>query len=50
VLTPPDPLSQSLLAGPLIALYLLGVAAAYLFVPKREPAAEASTLPTLIKR
>jgi len=50
VLTPPDPLSQSLLAGPLIALYLLGVGAAYLFVPKREPDAEASTLPTLIKR
>ena len=50
VLTPPDPLSQSLLAGPLIALYLLGVGAAYLFVPKREPEADASTLPTLIKR
>lgn len=50
VLTPPDPLSQSLLAGPLIALYLLGVGAAYLFVPKREPAPDASTLPTLIKR
>jgi sec-independent protein translocase protein TatC len=50
VLTPPDPLSQSLLAGPLIALYLLGVGAAFLFVPKREPEAEGSTLPTLIKR
>jgi len=50
VLTPPDPLSQSLLAGPLILLYLLGVGAAYLFVPKREPAADASTLPTLIER
>jgi len=50
VLTPPDPLSQSLLAGPLIALYLLGVGAAYLFVPKREPEPDASTLPTLIKR
>jgi sec-independent protein translocase protein TatC len=50
VLTPPDPLSQSLLAGPLIALYLLGVGAAYLFVPKREPERDPSTLPTLIKR
>jgi sec-independent protein translocase protein TatC len=50
VLTPPDPLSQSLLAGPLIALYLLGVGAAYLFVPKRAPGAEASQLPTLSER
>ena len=50
VLTPPDPLSQSLLAGPLILLYLLGVGAAYLFVPKREPAADASALPTLLRR
>jgi sec-independent protein translocase protein TatC len=50
VLTPPDPLSQSLLAGPLIALYLLGVGAAYLFVPKREQEADASTLPTLLRR
>jgi sec-independent protein translocase protein TatC len=50
VLTPPDPLSQSLLAGPLIALYLLGVGAAYLFVPKRAPEAEASRLPTLSQR
>jgi len=51
VLTPPDPLSQSLLAGPMIGLYLLGVGAAYLFVPKREGSAEAgSSLPTLLKR
>ena len=48
VLTPPDPISQSLLAGPMIGLYLLGVGAAYLFVPKRAPAA--SQLPTLIER
>jgi sec-independent protein translocase protein TatC len=48
VLTPPDPLSQSLLAGPLIALYLLGVGAAYLFVPKRDASADA--LPTLLRR
>ena len=48
VLTPPDPISQSLLAFPMIGLYLLGVAAAYLFVPKRSDGA--SQLPTLIKR
>ena len=50
VLTPPDPLSQSLLAGPMIVLYLLGVAAAYLFVPKRESEAAATSLPTALKR
>jgi sec-independent protein translocase protein TatC len=51
VLTPPDPLSQSLLAGPLIGLYLLGVGAAYLFVPKRAPeAAAAASLPGALKR
>jgi len=50
VLTPPDPLSQSLLAGPLILLYLLGVAAAYLFVPKRGAEPSAASLPTVIKR
>ncbi len=50
VLTPPDPLSQSLLAGPLILLYLLGVGAAYLFAPERERASDASKLPTLIER
>jgi len=50
VLTPPDPLSQSLLAGPLIVLYLLGVAAAYLFVPKRSAEPAAATLPTVLKR
>ena len=49
VLMPPDPLSQSLLAGPLISLYLLGVGAAYLFVPARAGNGP-STLPTLIKR
>ena len=50
VLTPPDPISQSLLAGPMIALYLLGVGAAYLFVPKRPAEPAASSLPTLIER
>jgi len=50
VVTPtPDALTQTLLAGPLIGLYLLGVAAAYLFVPKRE-APGASRLPTVLKR
>lgn len=50
VLTPPDPLSQSLLAVPMILLYLLGVAAAYLLVPKREAEASAASLPTVMKR
>ena len=31
ILTPPDVVSQVLLAGPLVVLYLLGVAVAYLF-------------------
>jgi sec-independent protein translocase protein TatC len=40
VLTPsPDIVSQFLLAGPLSVLYLLGVAAAFLFAPRRKPAA-----------
>lgn len=40
VLTPsPDIVSQLLLAGPLSVLYLLGVAAAFLFAPRRKPAA-----------
>lgn len=50
VLTPPDPLSQLLLAGPLIVLYLLGVGAAFLFAPKREAEPGAATLPTVLKR
>jgi sec-independent protein translocase protein TatC len=49
VLTPPDPLSQLLLAGPLIVLYLLGVAAAYLFVPRRAENAS-TTLPSVSER
>ncbi len=36
VLTPPDPVSQTLLAVPLIVLYLLGVGVAYLFAPRRS--------------
>ena len=41
VLTPtPDIVTQSLLAGPLCVLYLLGVGAAYLFAPRRKAAAD----------
>ncbi|MBW2240884.1 MAG: twin-arginine translocase subunit TatC [Deltaproteobacteria bacterium] len=36
VLTPPDIVSQVLLAVPLIILYLLGVGVAYLFAPRRD--------------
>jgi len=49
VLTPtPDVVTQLLLAGPLCVLYLVGVAAGYLFAPRRsrdEAAAADSTLP-----
>jgi sec-independent protein translocase protein TatC len=41
VLTPsPDIVSQLLLAGPLSVLYLLGVAAAFLFAPRRKRAGD----------
>ncbi|MBU1248389.1 MAG: twin-arginine translocase subunit TatC [Proteobacteria bacterium] len=36
VLTPPDPVSQALMAGPLILLYAIGVVIAFLF-GKRKP-------------
>jgi len=36
VLTPPDVVSQVLLAVPLIVLYLLGIGVAYLFTPSRR--------------
>lgn len=36
VLTPPDIVSQVLLAVPLVILYVLGVGVAYLFAPKRD--------------
>ncbi|MAE95344.1 MAG: twin-arginine translocase subunit TatC [Deltaproteobacteria bacterium] len=36
VLTPPDVVSQILLAVPLVVLYLVGVGVAYLFAPRRE--------------
>jgi sec-independent protein translocase protein TatC len=41
LLTPPDFVSQVLLAGPMIALYLLGVAVAWLFDPERRKEREA---------
>jgi len=42
VLTPtPDIVTQSLLAGPLVLLYLLGVGAAWIFAPRRPAADEA---------
>jgi sec-independent protein translocase protein TatC len=37
ILTPPDVVSQILLAGPLIVLYLLGVAVAFVFTGRRKP-------------
>ena len=36
VLTPPDVISQILLAVPLVVLYLLGIGVAYVFVPRRK--------------
>ena len=36
ILTPPDVVSQVLLAGPLVVLYLLGVAVAFIFIPRRK--------------
>lgn len=50
VLTPtPDAVTQTLLAGPLVALYLLGVGVAWLFGAKQkqaEPSAEKGVAPT----
>jgi len=40
ILTPPDVVSQVLLAVPLMVLYLLGVAVAYLFAPRRKRGTE----------
>jgi sec-independent protein translocase protein TatC len=42
ILTPPDVVSQVLLAGPLLLLYLLGVAVAWVFTPDRSRAASES--------
>ena len=36
ILTPPDVVSQVLLAGPLIVLYVLGVGVAFVFAPGRD--------------
>lgn len=36
ILTPPDPLSQILLAGPMFVLYLIGVGVAWIFDPARK--------------
>jgi sec-independent protein translocase protein TatC len=41
LLTPPDFVSQILLAGPMIVLYLLGVGVAWLFDPQRREEREA---------
>jgi len=41
ILTPPDVVSQVLLAGPLVVLYLLGVAVAYLFTFRKRRSAVA---------
>ena len=43
LLTPPDVISQVMLAVPLIVLYLVGVAVAYVFAPKRERESEATS-------
>jgi sec-independent protein translocase protein TatC len=40
ILTPPDVVSQVLLAGPLVVLYLLGVGVAFVFAPRETPAGE----------
>lgn len=46
VLTPtPDIVTQTLLAGPLVLLYLLGVGAAWLFTRRRQASAEIETTP-----
>ena len=47
VLTPtPDAVTQTLLAGPLIALYLLGVGIAWLFTGKKKSASEEKSVAT----
>ena len=45
VLTPPDVISQVLLAGPMIALYLLGVGSAYMFGGRSKSEAEQTEEP-----
>jgi sec-independent protein translocase protein TatC len=41
VLTPPDAISQMLLAGPLLLLYVVSIGVAYVFGKKEEPSEEA---------
>lgn len=45
VLTPPDVLTQFLMAGPLIVLYILSIGIAYLASPGSEPTAAPATPP-----
>jgi sec-independent protein translocase protein TatC len=44
ILTPADVISQVFLSVPLVGLYFLGVAGAFLFGRERRPAAEGRSL------
>lgn len=46
ILTPPDPVSQTLLAVPLVGLYLLGVGVAFVFAPRPKARAGEAASPT----
>jgi sec-independent protein translocase protein TatC len=46
ILTPPDPVSQTLLAAPLLLLYLLGVGVAFVFSPRKKAGAGEIASPT----
>jgi len=50
ILTPPDFVSQVLLAGPMILLYLLGVAVAWVFDPQRRKEREAREAGSAVTR
>ncbi len=50
ILTPPDFVSQVLLAGPMILLYLLGVAVAWVFDPQRRKEREARKAGSAVTR
>jgi sec-independent protein translocase protein TatC len=51
IITPsPDWVSQCLLAVPMVFLYLIGVGVAYVFGPRRAPAAATSQLPVATER
>ncbi len=45
ILTPPDVISQVLLAGPLVLLYVLGVGVSWVFAPRRGEAEAAAEVP-----